>query len=106
MSKKIQTVAGQTCLSEWKIREIVGLPFTEECPATTVEEAQEYFDRASCGSQAEKVAELKWDQLSLEEVEKATTPEQVLKAFEEAPNNQKAAIAAIKKLYELTPEEE
>ena len=69
--------------------------------ATTPEQAREAFNEAPSGSEAQKLALEKWQELSLVKVQAATTLEQAWEAYDGALSGSEAQKLAIIKMIEL-----
>lgn len=66
--------------------------------ATTTEEIDEIYKRTDTGSKEERMARRKWKELSLVEIEKASTPNEATSAYFEAQDEVEIETAAIRKI--------
>ena len=81
------------------------LSLRELAKAATAKEALAIRNLAKRGGAAEKTILLKWNNLLLQELERAVTLVEAKAVYESASYNSKAQKLAVKKIYELTPEE-
>jgi len=81
-------------IPEFKIRMALGLPLKAQSQAKTVSAAKKEHEDAPIGSEKQTVAFIKWNQLSLGEVENAVTAPEVEEAFFRSPAKSEARTAS------------
>jgi len=99
----IERMAREMDIGMADIKDALGIPMSEECNASTIGEARVAYHRALGGSEAERAAMEKWEELSLEEVKSASTADEAKEAYDRTPGGSEAEKAAIKKLATFFP---
>lgn len=100
LEKDLNKISAQTKIPVLFFKQALGVPL-EECSATVLEAAEDIYANAPPDSETENAALIKWNELSLKEVEAATTYAQAKNAYERAPGNSDAILAALMKMVEL-----
>jgi hypothetical protein len=101
--KDLNKVALFIGISVIYLENVLDIP-PEPCDAPTIEKARKEYYAALKGSEKERAALARWEELSMERVEAASNLDEAKEAFSSAIQNGKAEHAAIKKIYEFFPE--
>lgn len=93
MEKNIKIIAEMLGAKEWRVKESLGIKL-KECHAKNVKEAKAVYDSSLKDSEEERSAFLKWEELSLQEVLRVSTVEQIQAVYRACPRGSKAIHAA------------
>ena len=94
----------QTGISIVDLKDALGIELDSKCKAKTVSEASEAFQSTESGSEEERAAYKRWNELSIALIEKANTMKLIAVAYESSPPESEAASLALIKWIKVGKE--